>query len=169
MRVAVEEVFFSYPGGVEALRGVSLIVEPGEAVAILGENGAGKSTLAKHLNGLLKPGSGRVLIGDWDTRDHTTADAAHRVGYVFQNPDDQIFERMARKEVAFGPRNLGYSDAEVDSLIASCRNRSEADRTRKPEHTATILIGSVMRNARGRVEGRTVAERGTALLGDARS
>ncbi len=118
MKISVEDVYFSYPSGVEALRGVSLTVEAGEAVAILGENGAGKSTLAKHLNGLLRPSAGRVLIGDWDTRDHTTAQMAHRVGYVFQNPDDQLFERLVRKEVAFGPRNLGYSDAEVEQFVA---------------------------------------------------
>ena len=117
MRVSVESVFFSYPGGVEALGGVSLSIESGEAVAILGENGAGKSTLAKHLNGLLKPSTGCVLIGDWDTSDHTTAQMAHRVGYVFQNPDSQLFERIVRKEVAFGPQNLGYTDAEVEEYV----------------------------------------------------
>lgn len=123
MRVAVEGVSFSYPSGVEALRDVSLVVELGEAIAILGENGAGKSTLAKHLNGLLKPGAGRVLIGDWDTREHTTAQMAHRVGYVFQNPDDQIFERMVKKEVAFGPRNLGRAEADVERLVAQALAR----------------------------------------------
>jgi energy-coupling factor transport system ATP-binding protein len=118
VKVSVEHISFSYPGGVEALRDVSLTIEPGEAVAILGENGAGKSTLAKHLNGLLRPGAGRVLIGDWGTREHTAAQMAQRVGYVFQNPDDQLFERAVRKEVAFGPHNLGYPDAEVDRLVS---------------------------------------------------
>jgi energy-coupling factor transport system ATP-binding protein len=118
VKVSIEHVSFSYPGGIEALHDVSLTIEPGEAVAILGENGAGKSTLAKHLNGLLRPGTGRVLIDDWDTREHTTAQMAQRVGYVFQNPDDQLFERVVRREVAFGPRNLGHTDAEVDRLVA---------------------------------------------------
>ncbi len=105
--VEVESVVFSYPGGVTALDGVSLSLPPGEAVAIIGENGAGKTTLARHLNGLLRPSAGRVLIGGWDTRHYSIARLAARVGYVFQNPDDQLFERTVRAEVAFGPRNLG--------------------------------------------------------------
>jgi energy-coupling factor transport system ATP-binding protein len=113
MIIAVEDVAFTYPGGAEALRGVSLSIAPGEAVAIIGENGAGKTTLVKHFNGLLKPGRGRVTVGDWDTREHTVAKMAVRVGYVFQNPDDQIVERSVLEEVAFGPRQLGRPEAEA--------------------------------------------------------
>lgn len=109
MNVAIEEVSFTYPGGVEALRGVSIHIRPGEAVAIIGENGAGKTTLVKHINGLLKPSRGRVTVGDWDTREHSVAKMAARVGFVFQNPDDQIVERTVGDEVAFGPRQLGQS------------------------------------------------------------
>ncbi len=119
MTILVEDVDFTYPSGTQALRGVSLRVSPGESVAIVGENGAGKTTLAKHLNGLLKPGEGRVTIGDWDTREHTVAKMAARIGYVFQNPDDQIVERTVGDEVAFGPRRLGQPEAERQANVAA--------------------------------------------------
>lgn len=109
MKLSIEDIAFTYPGGVEALRGVSINIRSGEAVAIVGENGAGKTTLVKHINGLLKPARGRVVVGDWDTREHSVARMAARVGFVFQNPDDQIVERTVGDEVAFGPRQLGQS------------------------------------------------------------
>jgi len=117
--LAVEGVTFTYPTGVTALRDVSLSFAPGEAVAIIGENGAGKTTLARHLNGLLRPTQGRVLVGDWDTRQRTVAQIAARVGYAFQNPDDQLFERTARAEVAFGPKNLGFTPQAVEDAVRS--------------------------------------------------
>ena len=112
MNLALEDVSFTYPGGAEALRGVTLRVAAGEAVAIVGENGAGKTTLVKQLNGLLKPTIGRVTVDDWDTREHSVAKMAARVGYVFQNPDDQIVERTVGNEVAFGPKQLGRTETE---------------------------------------------------------
>ncbi len=118
MNITISDLHFTYPTGVEALRGVSLAIAAGEAVAILGENGAGKTTLVKHLNGLLRPTRGRVAVGDWDTREHSVAQLAGRVGYVFQNPDDQLFERTVQAEVAFGPRNLGRSEAEARAAVA---------------------------------------------------
>lgn len=113
MNLLIEDVSFTYPGGAEALRGVSLRIAEGESVAIIGENGAGKTTLVKHLNGLLKPTRGRVVVGEWDTKDYSVAQLAARVGYVFQNPDDQIVERTVADEVAFGPRRLGQSEADA--------------------------------------------------------
>ena len=113
MNLVLDDVAFTYPGGTEALRGINLRIEAGEAVAIVGENGAGKTTLAKHVNGLLRPSRGRVIVGDWDTREHTVAQMAARVGYVFQNPDDQIIERTVEEEIAFGPRRLGRQEIDV--------------------------------------------------------
>lgn len=122
MRISVEGISFSYPGGVQALEGVDLSVTENETLALIGENGAGKSTLAKHLNGLLKPDSGHVFIGEWDTRDHPVARLAQRVGLAFQNPDDQLFARTVADEVAFGPRNLGRDKetvrADVEQALA---------------------------------------------------
>lgn len=117
MRIQIEDLYFSYPTGVEALRGVSLGIESGEQVAIVGQNGAGKTTLVKHLNGLLRPGRGVVRISDWPTGDHSVAQLAARVGYVFQNPDDQLFKSNARDEVRFGPTNLGFARERVETLV----------------------------------------------------
>jgi energy-coupling factor transport system ATP-binding protein len=117
VNLRVDHVSFSYSSGVRALQDVSLRIAPGESVVFVGENGAGKTTLAKHLNGLLRPSEGRVLVGDWDTRDCTIARLATRVAYVFQNPDEQLFERTVRAEVAFGPRNLGRPPMEIDAAV----------------------------------------------------
>ncbi len=117
MNILIDNISFRYPNGVLALREVSLEIAPGEQVAIIGQNGAGKTTLVKHLNGLLLPTQGRVLIGDWDTRRYSVARLARRVGYVFQNPDEQLFTKTVQDEVAFGPRNLGYPGQRVEALV----------------------------------------------------
>jgi energy-coupling factor transport system ATP-binding protein len=108
MKLIFEKVSFTYPGAVQALDRVDLTIESGEFIAIVGENGAGKTTLVKMLNGLLRPSEGRVTVGDWDVIDHTTAELARRIAFLFQNPDDQLFERSVAREVSFGPRNLGF-------------------------------------------------------------
>jgi energy-coupling factor transport system ATP-binding protein len=123
MNLSLEGVSFDYPAGVRALSDVSLDILSGESVAIIGENGAGKTTLARHLNGLLKPSSGRVLIGDVDTRSVSVARLAARVGYVFQNPDDQLFERTVAAEVGFGPRNLGLNAQDVRNAVQDALER----------------------------------------------
>lgn len=113
--ITVEDVHFSY-GGREVLRGVSLTLGQ-EILALVGPNGSGKTTLAKHLNGLLKPTRGRVLVDGMDTREHTVAELSRKVGYVFQNPEHMFFEETVFKEVAFGPKNLGLSEAEVEERV----------------------------------------------------
>ena len=106
-------VSFAYPDGTRALSDVSLRIEPGEAVAVIGQNGSGKSTLARHFNGLLRPTTGRVLLDGQDVRDVHVARLAATVGLAFQNPDRQLFSGQVRKEVEFGPRNLGVRGAEL--------------------------------------------------------
>ncbi|HEX9839915.1 MAG TPA: ABC transporter ATP-binding protein [Anaerolineales bacterium] len=117
MNIEIKDLHFTYPAGVEALRGISLNVSAGEQVAIVGQNGAGKTTLVKHLNGLLLPTRGQVLIGGWATTKHSVAKLAKQVGYVFQNPDEQLFSKNVGMEVAFGPRNLGFNSEQVQSLV----------------------------------------------------
>ncbi len=130
MKIEIQDLHFTYPTGIQAVRGVSLTIHPGEQVAIIGQNGAGKTTLVKHLNGLLKPSSGSVQIGDWDTRNHSVARLAGRVGYVFQNPDEQLFSKNVGAEVAFGPRNLGMKAEQVQSQIEDALTMTElSDKT----------------------------------------
>ena len=116
--IEISDLVFHYvPGGPEVLRGVNVRVETGEFIALIGQNGAGKTTLAKHFNGLLKPSSGTVRVLGRDTRSAPVADLARTVGYVYQNPDHQIFAQRVRTEAAFGPRNLGLGQAEVDRRV----------------------------------------------------
>lgn len=104
-------------GAVRALDGVDLRIGPGERVAIIGQNGSGKSTLVRHLNGLLRPTAGRVLIDGSDVRRVRVAELAARVGVVFQDPDRQIFAGSVIDEVRFGPRNLGWTGAALREAV----------------------------------------------------
>ncbi len=108
------EVWFEYGGGEAALRGISVVIPRGALLAIIGQNGSGKTTLAKHFNGLLRPTRGQVLVDGRDIRNTSVAALARSVGYVFQNPDHQIFRPSTREEIAFGPTNLGLSPAEIE-------------------------------------------------------
>ncbi|MFN7954827.1 MAG: energy-coupling factor transporter ATPase [bacterium] len=102
-----------------AVDDVSFAVRPGEFVALLGANGSGKTTLAKHLNGLLRPSSGAIRIAGEDTRKQGTAALARRIGYVFQDPDHQIFSATVWEEMAFGPRNFGVPEADLEARIVA--------------------------------------------------
>lgn len=112
----MNNVSFSYPDGTKALENLTLSFTSGERVAIIGQNGAGKTTAVKLMNGLLKPSEGNVSVGDWDTQNYTTAKISRKVGYVFQNPDDQIFHNDVESEVRFGPKNMGFEPERVDEL-----------------------------------------------------
>ncbi len=116
--ITVEDLHHMYPNGVKALNGVNLTVKRGEFLAIIGQNGSGKTTLAKHLIGLLKPTIGRVLIKGLDTREQTTGKLAKIVGYVFQNPDHQIFATSVKDEVTYGLKNLKLSKEEISERVS---------------------------------------------------
>lgn len=119
--IQFENVHFSYPGDErESLHGVDLSIERGSFVAVLGKNGSGKSTLAKHMNAILVPDEGRVLVDGIDTADESRIlDVRRRVGMVFQNPDNQIVATVVEEDVAFGPENLGFPPEEIRARVDS--------------------------------------------------
>lgn len=115
--ISVKNVSFSYPNGFLAVDHVDLEIRAGENVAIIGQNGAGKSTTVKMMNGLLRPTEGDILVGKRNTKDFTTAQISRIVGYVFQNPDDQIFHSTVEGEVRFGPHGLKLPAQEEDERV----------------------------------------------------
>jgi energy-coupling factor transport system ATP-binding protein len=115
--IEVLDVYFKYPSGVEALKGVSLTIQDGEFVAIMGENGAGKTTLVKHFNGLLKPTKGKVLVDGVETTKVSVATLARTVGFVFQNPDHQLFSETVEEEIAFALKNFGFSQDVIEKRV----------------------------------------------------
>ena len=115
--IRFESVTFRRPNGVVALRDVDLEIEKGELVAIVGPNGAGKTTLLKHMNGLLKPTYGRVLVDGEDTRKASVASLSRKVGLVFQNPDHQLFSETVEAEITFGLKNFGFPEDEIRKRV----------------------------------------------------
>ncbi len=112
--IEVEDVHFFYSNQVEALKGVSLTIKNGEFLAIMGQNGAGKTTLIKHFNGLLKPSQGKVRIDGVDTRKTSIATLARNVGFVFQNPDHQLFCETVEEEISFALKNFGFEAGAIE-------------------------------------------------------
>uniref|UniRef100_UPI00403F9DF5 energy-coupling factor ABC transporter ATP-binding protein n=1 Tax=Candidatus Enterococcus willemsii TaxID=1857215 RepID=UPI00403F9DF5 len=111
------DVGFTYPNGFEATQHVSVAFELGETVAIVGQNGAGKTTTVKLMNGLLRPTKGELFIDGKPTNTMTTAQMSKYVGYVFQNPDDQIFQETIEKEIAFGPKRQKLAPEVVEKRV----------------------------------------------------
>ena len=123
MPIQVEHLTHTYmtdsPFAATALEDVSLTIEDGELVGLLGHTGSGKTTLVQHLNGLLKPTSGKVVVNGLDITEKGVSllEVRRRVGLVFQYPEYQLFEETVAKDVAFGPKNLGLSEQEVDQRV----------------------------------------------------
>jgi energy-coupling factor transporter ATP-binding protein EcfA2 len=116
--MAFENVSFAYGDGPTVIHDINLTIRRGDVVALLGPNGAGKTTLVKHAIGLLKPQQGRVLVEGHDTREMSVAQIAHTLGYVFQSPSHMLFAPTVREELAFGPKNLGYSEETIVEGVA---------------------------------------------------
>jgi len=117
--VSVKDVGYIYPrGNVVALEGVSLDIPAGQIVGIVGQNGSGKTTLTKMLNGLLKPTSGKVWVQGIDTSQNSVQQMASHIGYVFQNPNHQLFAPTVKDELEFGPRNIGVPEEEIPERVA---------------------------------------------------
>lgn len=111
--IVANDIHFAYPGGARALEGISLEVPKGSFLALMGANGSGKSTLLKHLNGLLEPQSGRVSVGGVPVGKKSFEEINRMVGFVFQDPNDQIFAPTVRDDIGYGPRSQGLLEEEA--------------------------------------------------------
>ena len=105
-KIVCNSLSHTYPNGVEAVADVNVSIEQGEVISVVGQNGSGKTTLVKHFNGLLKPTTGNVMVGDLDTLENSVGLLARSVGYVFQNPNHQIFAASVKEELSFGLKNI---------------------------------------------------------------
>jgi energy-coupling factor transport system ATP-binding protein len=140
--IEVSNLFFSYPDGTLALRNISLDIYANQFIAFVGQNGSGKTTIAKCLNGLLKPNSGHVKIDDLDTREKgATKKIVTKVGYVFQNPDHQLFNNTIYKEIAYGPRNIGLGEKEVDERVREAASVFGVEESIFQEHPFFLTKG----------------------------
>jgi energy-coupling factor transport system ATP-binding protein len=129
--IDVKDLYFTYPTGLEALRGINLTIDDGEFLAVMGQNGAGKTTLVKHFNGLLKPTKGEVLVNGVSTRDVSVAKLARNVGFVFQNPDHQLFSETVEEEIAFALKNFGFEEAVIEKQVDWALNLLDVTQYRK--------------------------------------
>jgi len=118
-------------GPKQVLFGIDFQARPGRILGLVGKNGAGKTTMVKMLNGLLKPVSGDVVVDDWNTKKYTVAKMSQKVGYVFQNPMDQIFHNNVYDEIAFGAKKLKYSPDETKKMVENAIKLTELEKYQK--------------------------------------
>lgn len=134
--IKIRDLHYQYPDGTQALKGISLEIARGDAIAVIGGNGAGKSTLLMHLNGTLTPQKGRIGISGIEVTQDTLKHIRQKVGMVFQNPDDQLFMPTVSDDVAFGPVNMGLSGEDVENRVQEALKEVDAweIRNKAPHH-----------------------------------
>ena len=115
--IQVKKLYFKYPDGTQALKNINLEIVKNEFIALVGQNGSGKTTLSKCLNGLYKPTSGYVIVDGLNSKKSSIVQMVRRVGYVFQNPDHQLFNNTCWDEIAYGPRNIELSKDEIKERV----------------------------------------------------
>ena len=168
MSIVIEKLNYVYMAGgpyeTKALNDVSLTIGDGEFIGLIGHTGSGKSTLVQHLNGLLKPTGGRILVDGLDLADKQTDKRAVRrkVGLVFQYPENQLFEETVEKDIAFGPKNLGLDDAEISRRVREAMEKVALDYNRLKDRSVFELSGGQMR--RVAIAGVLAMEPGTLVL-----
>ena len=151
MPIKLEGLSHTYQGGSPfqstALHDVNLVIEDHDLLALIGHTGSGKSTLAQHLNGLLQPTSGRVLLDGQDINEKSSDKRALRfaVGLVFQYPEYQLFEETVKKDIGFGPRNMGLGEAEVDARVREAMDKIGLPYDEIAEKSPFELSGGQMR------------------------
>ncbi len=151
MPITLEHLSHTYQEGspfqATALHDIDLTIQDGELLALIGHTGSGKSTLAQHLNGLLKPTSGRVLLDGQDINEKDTDRRAlrFRVGLVFQYPEHQLFEETVRKDIGFGPRNMGLSEQEVEDRVREAMDKTGLVYEEVAEKSPFEMSGGQMR------------------------
>ena len=115
--IEIKDLYYKYPDGYEALKGIDLTLHKGQSLGIVGSNGAGKSTLLLQLTGINRPSSGKIEINSLEVNKKNLAQIRKDIGFVFQNPEDQLFTTSIYEDVAFGPKNYKLSKQEVDKRV----------------------------------------------------
>ena len=168
MPIQIEHLTHTYmpdsPFTTIALKDVNLTIEDGEFIGLLGHTGSGKTTLVQHLNGLIRPTEGKVIVDGLDISDKQTSllDVRKKVGLVFQYPEYQLFEETVAKDVAFGPKNMGLSQKEIDQRVRHAIARVGLDYDAISERSPFELSGGQMR--RVAIAGVLAMQPGTLIL-----
>ena len=151
MPIQIEHLTHTYmpgsPFSAVALRDITLTIEDGELIGLLGHTGSGKTTLVQHLNGLIKPTEGKVIVDGLDISEKGTSllEVRRKVGLVFQYPEYQLFEETVAKDIAFGPKNLGLSEEEIDRRVRTAMEKVGLDYEEIAERSPFELSGGQMR------------------------